>query len=112
MVAVVALNTGLLVFPRGLVYHWYDSDVPVATTLSCAELPNVIVEPLGWLVICGALHEEVTVTVAVLLFAPVALQEFITFTQYDVVTDGETWIEAVVPPPMGDDVSPAVPTYH
>lgn len=48
MLAVVALNSGLLVFPLGLVYHWYVSvAVPDATTLSCAELPNVMVEPVG-----------------------------------------------------------------
>lgn len=70
-----------------------------------------MVLPVGCVPIAAAV-QLFTVTVAVLLFAPVALQEFVTFTQYDVVLDGETWIEAVVPPPTGDEVSPEVPTYH
>jgi hypothetical protein len=85
--------------------------VPEATTLSCAELPNVIVEPVGWVVTCGAVHETAfTVMVAVLLSA--MPQEFVTRTQYVVVDEGLTVSVALVCPATGLEMSPFGDVYH
>lgn len=54
--------------------------VPDAATLKVAELPAVMVEDCGCVVIDGCVHDAVvTVTVAALLFA--LPHEFDTFTQ-------------------------------
>ena len=47
--------TGDLVFPTTPLYHWKVGEVPVATTLSLAVLPEVIVTGTGCLVMTGAM---------------------------------------------------------
>lgn len=111
MDAVVPPATGELFVPEGPMYHWYvNGDVPLAVTLRLVEFPCVIVVPTGCAEIPGALHvPPLTVTVAALLSVD---PQPVIRTQYCVVDVGETWMEAVVPPPTGEVVVPEAPAYH
>src|ERR1700731_2877647 len=80
-------------------------------TLRVTFCPAMIVVVLsGCVVTAGAVQLVFTVTTTVLLSA--VPQPFETRTQYDVVADGVTLIEAVVPPAIGLAVFDAVPVYH
>jgi hypothetical protein len=86
--------------------------VPEAPTERNALLPDVIVDPLGGVVIDGGVQAAgLTVTVAPALSAGVPHWP-VTLTQYVVVADGVTLIDEFVPPEAGEDVLEGVPMYH
>ena len=84
--------------------------LPLATTLSAAVPPLVMVCEAGWVVMPVALQ---TVTVAVLLFAvAVPLQVLVTRTQYDFVAVSAGVVKDALLVPTGVVVVPLAPSYH
>ena len=86
--------------------------VTVATTFNVAAVPRPAETLAGCVVIVAAGQFAETVTRAVVLLLPVGLQLFETRTQYDVVTVGDTVMEALVALAIGLPVLPDVPVYH
>ena len=84
----------------------------VAITFSVAAVPIGAETDAGCVVIVGAGQFAETVTTAVTLLLPVALQLFETRTQYEVVTVGDTVTDALVAFAIGLLVLPDVPVYH
>jgi hypothetical protein len=107
----VAPKTGCVTLGGVPRYHWYSRFVPLAVTLRMALWPDCTLAGCGSVVIDGSTQGSSTVTVAVLLFLDP--QEFVTFTQYEVVEVSEPVpSEEDVAPPIGCDSFPLEPRYH
>jgi hypothetical protein len=105
-------GTGEEVFDGEPTYHWYDSVAePAPTTVSCEELPELIVEGVA----CGCVWTEAEVqepTVTVTPWLSALPQPFEIRTQYVVVDAGLTLIELELLAGTGEDVFDGEPTYH
>src|SRR5436190_20394318 len=91
-------------------YHWYRSEVPVATTVSVALVPGATATLRGCAVICGAVHAATIPTAATMLSS--APQRFDARTQYDVgAKSGGVVSVGELPFGMGCETSPRSPSY-
>ena len=90
--------------------HWYVRLLPVAPTVSCAEVPELTDEPTGCWVIAG--FWQVTLTTAAVLSTVVGAHCPVTRTKYVVVVEGLTLTEEDVAPGIGLLVLPGFPMYH
>lgn len=85
--------------------------MPLATTVSVARSPPLIVGPTGCVVMAGR-AQLATVTLTALLFTGFAPHPLLTRTQYVAFAVGRTVIDAALLFAIGDVVTPVAPWYH